>query len=108
GLRPRTGGEVKVLEFDPDRQKQRLKDPVRVCLQATNLPDKITVIEALQLFGAFYTRNGDGEGLLKRLQLWEKKDAYYSTLSGGQKQRLAIALGLLNQPKPLFFDEPRT
>ena len=26
GLRPRTGGEVKVLEFDPDRQKQRLKD----------------------------------------------------------------------------------
>src|SRR5687768_1868594 len=74
GLRPRTAGDVKVLEFDPDRQKQRLKDRIGVCLQATNLPDKITVREALNLFGSFYTRTVDGEALLKRLQLWEKKD----------------------------------
>lgn len=108
GLRPRTAGDVKVLDFDPDRQKQRLKDQIGVCLQATNLPDKITVHEALQLFGAFYTRNIDGDALLKRLQLWEKKDAAYSTLSGGQKQRLAIALALINDPQLLFLDEPTT
>jgi len=108
GLRPRTGGEVKVLDFDPDRQKQRLKDRIGVCLQATNLPDKITVTEALQLFGAFYTRNVDGAALLKRLQLDEKKDAHYATLSGGQKQRLAIALALINDPQLLFLDEPTT
>jgi len=108
GLRPRTAGEVKVLDFDPDRQKQRLKDQIGVCLQATNLPDKITVHEALQLFGAFYTRNIDGDALLKRLQLWEKKDAGFATLSGGQKQRLAIALALINDPQLLFLDEPTT
>ena len=108
GLRPRTAGEVKVLDFDPDRQKQRLKDRIGVCLQATNLPDKITVHESLQLFGAFYTRNIDGDALLKRLQLWEKKDAGYATLSGGQKQRLAIALALINDPQLLFLDEPTT
>src|SRR5438067_8707110 len=108
GLRPRTAGEVKVLDFDPDRQKPRLKDRIGVCLQATNLPDKITVTEALQLFGAFYTRNVDGAALLKRLQLDEKKDAHYSTLSGGQKQRLAIALALINDPQLLFLDEPTT
>jgi ABC-2 type transport system ATP-binding protein len=108
GLRPRTAGDVKVLDFDPDRQKQRLKDRIGVCLQATNLPDKITVHEALQLFGAFYTRNIDGDALLKRLQLWEKKDAAYATLSGGQKQRLAIALALINDPQLLFLDEPTT
>src|SRR3954467_6868095 len=108
GLRPRTGGEVKVLDFDPDRQKQRLKDRIGVCLQATNLPDKITVKESLELFGAFYTRNVDGMALLARLQLDEKKDAAYATLSGGQKQRLAIALALINDPQMLFLDEPTT
>ena len=46
GLRPRTGGDVTVLGFDPDKQKQALKDRIGVCLQATNLPDKITVHEA--------------------------------------------------------------
>ncbi|MGZ4985415.1 MAG: ATP-binding cassette domain-containing protein, partial [Chthoniobacterales bacterium] len=73
GLRRRTGGDVKVLQFDPDRQKQKLKDRIGVCLQATNLPDKIKVHEAVKLFAAFYSRTLDGEMLLKRLQLWEKK-----------------------------------
>lgn len=108
GLRPRSSGEVRVLDFDPDRQKQALKDRIGVCLQATNLPDKMTVHEAMKLFAAFYTKTVDGDALLKRLQLWEKKDVGYATLSGGQKQRLAIALALINDPQLLFLDEPTT
>lgn len=108
GLRPRSAGDVKVLDFDPDRQKQQLKDRIGVCLQATNLPDKITVQEALDLFAAFYSRTVDQAKLLKRLQLEEKRGAAYATLSGGQKQRLAIALALLNDPQLLFLDEPTT
>ena len=38
GLRPRSGGQVSVLGFDPEKQKQQLKDRIGVCLQATNLP----------------------------------------------------------------------
>ena len=108
GLRPRTGGDVTVLGFDPDKQKQALKDRIGVCLQATNLPDKITVHEAMELFGSFYTKRVDGDALLRRLQLWEKRDAGYATLSGGQKQRLALALALINDPQMLFLDEPTT
>jgi ABC-2 type transport system ATP-binding protein len=108
GLRPRTGGEVKVLDFDPDRQKKSLKDRIGVCLQATNLPDKLRVGEALDFFGSLYSRKADGDAILKRLHLTDKKDAAYETLSGGQKQRLALALALINDPQMLFLDEPTT
>jgi ABC-2 type transport system ATP-binding protein len=108
GLRQRSSGETIVLGYDPGLQTRQIKDRIGVCLQATNLPDKIKVREALSLFATFYSRNGDIDKLLERLQLVEKRDVYYSKLSGGQKQRVALALALVNDPQLLFLDEPTT
>jgi ABC-2 type transport system ATP-binding protein len=106
GLRVPDGGRVSVCGFDPQKNPTELKHEIGAALQATSLPDKIRVIEALRLFASFYGRGRDAEELLKRFGLEEKRNAFYNTLSGGQKQRLALAMALVNDPKVLFFDEP--
>ena len=60
------------------------------------------------MFASLYSRRVDGDALLKRLQLWDKRNDHYGKLSGGQKQRLALALALINDPQMLFLDEPST
>ncbi len=46
------------------------------------------------------------ETLLRRVNLFDKKDAYPSQLSGGQKQRIAIVRALEMNPEVMLFDEP--
>ena len=46
------------------------------------------------------------KGLLTRINLPDKIDAYPSSLSGGQKQRIAIARSLMMNPEVMLFDEP--
>ena len=106
GLRPADGGIVSVCGLDPQSSGSDFKQEIGAVLQATALPDKLRVGEAISMFASFYKRRRDPAALLKRFGLEDKRNTFYSQLSGGQKQRLALAMSLVNEPRVLFLDEP--
>jgi ABC-2 type transport system ATP-binding protein len=106
GLRTPDRGAARVCGLEPEVSGERFKELIGAVLQATSLPPKLRVREALDLFANFYPRRADIDQLLHRFQLDEKRNAFYSELSGGQKQRLALAMALVNNPRVVFLDEP--
>lgn len=108
GMRTPDAGTLRVLGLDPRRDRQTLRERTGIQLQQSNLPDRMRVWEALDLYASFYPHVVDWEKLLGQLGLEEKRNAYFSKLSGGQKQRLFIALALLPDPQLIFLDELTT
>ncbi len=108
GLRTPDSGSVHVLNLDPQKQGHALRQRIGIQLQEADLPDRIKVWEALDLFSSFYRHSVDWEPLLEEWGLAEKRNAAFGSLSGGQKQRVFIALSLVNDPEIVFLDELTT
>ena len=108
GLRPRDGGEVSVLGIDPANDPHKLKSRIGVVLQHTVFPNKMRVVEVIDLYGKLYNTTPNAKNLLERFALTDKANAFYGDLSGGQKQKLALILAMINDPPIVFLDEPTT
>jgi len=108
GLRKPDTGAISVLGMDARADRDELRRRVGIQLQQSELPDKLCVGEALELFASFYSDPRDPDELLQSLGLEDKRSARFTNLSGGQRQRLSIALALIGRPELAILDELTT
>ncbi|KGM95183.1 ABC transporter ATP-binding protein [Clostridium novyi A str. 4552] len=73
------------------------------------LYDMLTIYEHLEYIANAYKIDNykeKAEVLLKRFDLYDKKDKLGKELSKGMQQKASICCGLLTEPKVILFDEP--
>jgi ABC-2 type transport system ATP-binding protein len=102
GLRKPTSGGAHVLGFDILRDQKEIKKRIGVLPQSFNTYDRLTVNENIEYFAGMFNSSPDVDGLIKLVDLEDKKKEQFRNLSGGLKQRLGIAVALVNDPE-IFF-----
>jgi lipooligosaccharide transport system ATP-binding protein len=110
---PMSGGTLRILGQDPDRDGPRIRARLGVVPQQDTLDNELTVRENLLIYGRYFGLSRDecarrADDLLEFAQLTEKSDAQVEHLSGGMKRRLTIARSLINEPDLMLLDEPTT
>ncbi len=110
-----TGGHILIDGIDIlDRKTNinKVRAEVGMVFQSFNLFPHKTVLENITLAQRVVRKRPKEEahskamGLLEKVGISDKADAYPDNLSGGQQQRVAIARALAMDPKIMLFDEP--
>ncbi len=111
GLIPYRDGDVSIFGLSLKENQKEIRRRCSFIPQAFAFYNNLTVLENLRFFAGIQRITGntlthaiDSAISTNRLQAMLEKRAH--SLSGGQKQRLNIAIGLLNDPEIIYFDEP--
>jgi lipooligosaccharide transport system ATP-binding protein len=110
---PASGGTLRVLGRDPERDGPAIRERLGVVPQEDNLDLELDVEENLFVYGRFFglprdeIRRRTAE-LLEFVQLTDRRHSRVDSLSGGMKRRLTIARALINTPELMLLDEPTT
>ena len=109
GITSATSGEVRVGGHhivDEFRAARRL---IGLVPQDIALEPFERVINTVRFSRGLFGKPRDDayiEKILRKLSLWDKKEARIMELSGGMKRRVLIAKALSHEPRVLFLDEP--
>ena len=100
---------ITVNGFDVIKDYRKTREIIGLVPQELALEPFEKVINSVKFSRRLFGKKDDVEyveNLLKKLQLYDKKDNIIKSLSGGMKRRVMIAKALSHNPKILFLDEP--
>jgi ABC-2 type transport system ATP-binding protein len=91
-LRP-TSGTLTLDGLDPVRHQNDVRQRFGIVFQDPSLDSELSAWENMQLHGVLYhvpraARIERAESLLRRFELWERRDTVVKQFSGGKKRRL--------------------
>ena len=111
GLLKPSGGEARVLGYNPAVETKKMQAQVGYMSQLFTLYNDLTASENIRFYGQAYG--------LKRQELRRRHDEIIAmaglqgrgqeltrNLSGGWKQRLALGCAIVHKPRVVFLDEP--
>lgn len=102
-LKP-TSGSFQFFGKVPDAETRR---QIGTLLETPNFYHYLSGERNLRIAAGIKQRGHDQiDEVLKKVNLYQRKNSKFSTYSLGMKQRLAIAASLLGNPDVLVFDEP--
>ncbi len=102
------------LEFDGEDitamvPQKRVKKGITLCPEGRHVFPDMTVLENIKI-GAYLRKDDLTEDIQKVYKLFPRLEERHwqlaGTLSGGEQQMLAVARGLMSQPKIMMLDEP--
>jgi putative ABC transport system ATP-binding protein len=116
GIDKADGGQVRVGDTDLTALDERRltlfrRDNIGIVFQFFNLIPTLTVLENVMMpvdlgGGNRAAGRATGMGLLERVGLADRANAFPDKLSGGEQQRVAIARALVRAPRLVLADEP--
>jgi ABC-2 type transport system ATP-binding protein len=111
GLVKPSSGSAKIFGSDVQKETQKVKEQIGVCIQETAIYPYLSGKENLELFGNLYGMNKKAirersKILLAKMGLQDDAKRVTAKYSGGMKRRLSLALALMHDPEIAFLDEP--
>jgi ABC-2 type transport system ATP-binding protein len=109
GILEVTSGEIKILEQDVYKHRNKIAKEINFASPFVELPHRLTVLQNLNVFGHLYGVKSLADKIYKissDLDILDLLKRRVGKLSAGQKTRVSLAKSLINDPKILFLDEP--
>ncbi|GAB3168550.1 ABC transporter ATP-binding protein [Telluribacter humicola] len=105
-------GQILLGNVDVIKQKDELRKTLGYLPQDFGLLRSVSAEKLLDHFAVLKgiiqraSRKEVVEGLLKQVNLWDKRKQKLGGFSGGMRQRFGVAVALLGNPKLMIVDEP--